>query len=74
MGSLIPEPFYIDQQATNEKLTMACFHAMRLGQELKFNICDLESSYLRNDEVKDLAQRIKARITRVVSGRLTFKT
>ena len=55
-----PEPFYIDQQATNERLMMACFRLMR--QELKFNICGLESSYLRNDEVEDLAQRIKTRI------------
>ena len=58
--SQCPEPFYIDQQATNEKLMMACFRLMR--QELKFNICGLESSYLRNDKVKDLAQRIETRI------------
>ena len=58
--SQCPEPFYIDQQVVNEKLTMACFRLMR--QELKFNICGLESSYLRNDEVEDLAQRIKTRV------------
>ena len=39
---------------------MACFRVMR--QKLKFNICELESSYLRNDEVKDLAHRINTRI------------
>ena len=58
--SQCPEPFYIDQQATNDRLTMACFRLMR--QELKFNICGLESSYLLNDEVKDLAERISTRI------------
>ena len=58
--SQCPAPFYIDQPTTNEQLTMACFRVMR--QNLKFNICELESSYVRNDEVKDLAQRIKTRI------------
>ena len=30
---------------------------------LKFNICDLETSHLFNDQVKDLAHRIKTKIS-----------
>ena len=65
-----PEPFYIDQQATNERLMMACFQLMR--QQLKFNICGLESSYLRNDEVKDLAQPNQNKNRRFFTVRMSF--
>jgi NACHT domain len=55
-----PEQFFIDRQEESRKLTMWCFKRMK--ERLKFNICNLETSDLLNDEVEDLADRIKTRI------------
>ena len=50
------ESFVIDLTTQNQIMTLACLHIMKAG--LRFNICNLESSYLRNDDL-DLAPRIK---------------
>jgi WD40 repeat protein len=55
-----PEAFVIDYDQES-KITMACFQQMKAG--LKFNICRLEISFLRNDEVADLKERIKKHIS-----------
>jgi hypothetical protein len=41
---------------------MACFQLMRDG--LRFNICDLKTSYLFNREVKGLAEQLETRVGR----------
>jgi hypothetical protein len=56
-----PEQYCINQDLESQKLAMACFRLMKDG--LKFNICDLGSSHLLNDEVKDLSQRIETNIS-----------
>jgi hypothetical protein len=33
-----------------------------MDEGLKFNICDLETSYLRNDDVEDLSSRVEKSI------------
>lgn len=49
----------VDQ--ANLGVGLACLSTM--NRDLKFNICELESSHLANDEVKDLARRIEANIS-----------
>jgi hypothetical protein len=55
-----PKKFFIDHGEQSQELVTACFRLMKVG--LKFNICDLESSHLLNDDVKDLPQRIGTKI------------
>ena len=59
----LPNKFYIGRgnDSDNMMLSLACFRLMRNG--LKFNICDLETSCLRNRDVKDMSKRIEAKIT-----------
>jgi hypothetical protein len=52
--------FFVKREQETRTLTMACLRVMR--DELRFNICDFESSYLRNAEVPDLASRIEEHI------------
>jgi hypothetical protein len=55
-----PEAFFIDRNVMSRGLAMSCFERMTEG--LKFNICDLETSYIRNDDVEDLSERVEKRI------------
>ncbi|KIM32665.1 hypothetical protein M408DRAFT_312837 [Serendipita vermifera MAFF 305830] len=55
--SKCPSAFLIDPKRENQSLTMACLRTMRDG--LRFNICNLETSYLRNREVPDIAARVE---------------
>ena len=48
-----PQQFVIDRGKDSRRLTSACFRLMKNG--LKFNICDLQTSYVDND---DLPERI----------------
>jgi hypothetical protein len=50
--------FVIDPSRHHWNLTLACLRVM--NTELRFNICGLESSYIRNDDVRDLSERITA--------------
>ena len=56
-----PKWFFIDRSTWSQELAMACFRLMKDG--LKFNICDLQSSYLLNDEVENLSQTIEEKIS-----------
>ncbi|KIM20492.1 hypothetical protein M408DRAFT_81909, partial [Serendipita vermifera MAFF 305830] len=58
--SKCPSAFLIDPKRENQSLTTACLRTMEDG--LQFNICDLETSYLRNSDVPNLAARVKERI------------
>ena len=48
--------FHIDLRVAHRQLAHSCLGLM-LGY-LKFNICNLESSYLPNEDVKDLDMRV----------------
>jgi hypothetical protein len=49
-------PFHIDISAHNRGLTLAALGVMK--KYLRFNICELETSYRSNRDVPDLADRI----------------
>jgi hypothetical protein len=59
-ASRCQQSFTIDRSAQSRILALTCFQLMNGG--LKFNICDLKTSYLRNDDVKDLTSRIEEAI------------
>ncbi|KAL5500834.1 hypothetical protein ACEPAH_9221 [Sanghuangporus vaninii] len=50
----------VDIGSVNVTIARRCLDTMRTG--LKFNICDLESSYLENKAISDLACRVKENI------------
>jgi hypothetical protein len=52
-----PHTFHIKPNHWNQALTISCLNTMKNG--LRFNICGLESSYLRNSEISDLASRVE---------------
>lgn len=54
------ERFAIPRSTHSGIMALACLHNMNKG--LKFNICRLQTSYLRNDEISDLPMRIKTMI------------
>jgi hypothetical protein len=55
-----PPEFLIKPERENKDLALACLRVMK--EELRFNICDIESSYLRNDDVPDLRLCAQERI------------
>ncbi|KIM73866.1 hypothetical protein PILCRDRAFT_801778 [Piloderma croceum F 1598] len=55
-----PQRFYIDRFKGSHDMSMACLRLMK--KCLKFNICDLETSYLPNKHVEDLSRRITRNI------------
>jgi hypothetical protein len=52
--------FFVDPSEQHRNMALACLRVM--NAELRFNICGLESSHLRNDEVQDLDKRIASSI------------
>jgi hypothetical protein len=54
------QPWFIDVSAHHELLALGCFQIMKA--KLKFNICDLDTSYVFNDNVHDLNARIQNHI------------
>jgi len=52
--------FYVDARGAHHQLALSCLDL--LLNSLKFNICDLETSYLANDEVEDLNTRVDQHI------------
>jgi hypothetical protein len=53
--------FFIDLSCIHNELAFACLGVMKT--ELRFNICDLPSSYLQNSQVYDLEKRIEANVS-----------
>ncbi|PVF92291.1 hypothetical protein CPB86DRAFT_842113 [Serendipita vermifera] len=53
--------FYIDMADAHRLLAKGCLDVMKLG--LKFNICQLESSFLLNSQIDDLQDQISAHIS-----------
>ncbi|CUA75686.1 Vegetative incompatibility protein HET-E-1 [Podospora anserina] [Rhizoctonia solani] len=58
--------FYCDESESNETMAHRCFDIM--NWQLRFNICQLDSSYLTDDQVDDL----EARVTRAISPALSY--
>jgi hypothetical protein len=56
-----PLSFHIRSDYWNQSLTIACLNTMEKG--LKFNICGLESSHLRNSDVPNLTSRVESCIS-----------
>jgi hypothetical protein len=56
-----PPKFIIERGRESRNLTSACLNTM--GNNLRFNICNLETSYLRNADVPDLQSRVEERIS-----------
>ena len=56
----LDKPFAISRSTHSEVMALNCLRIM--NRQLKFNICGLESSYLRNDEVQDLSTRVEGMI------------
>ncbi|KAB5588491.1 hypothetical protein CTheo_8067 [Ceratobasidium theobromae] len=54
-------PFFCDAAAHSQVLTRQCFSIMR--DQLQFNICDLESSFVLDKDVPDLRDRVTKRIS-----------
>ncbi|QRW11533.1 Notchless protein [Ceratobasidium sp. AG-Ba] len=52
--------FWCDASKHNDVLARACFD--RMNKLLRFNICSLESSFLLDEQVSDIASRIKGAI------------
>ncbi|KIM27726.1 hypothetical protein M408DRAFT_310565 [Serendipita vermifera MAFF 305830] len=52
--------FLINLQRQKRYMTLGCFRVMK--QHLKFNICDITSSYERNNEITGLERQVKERI------------
>ena len=52
--------WYINIDTQKEYIAAKCFE--RMGRLLRFNICDLESSFIFNKDVHDLGDRIKKNI------------
>src|SRR6266478_2979969 len=52
--------FYVDVRDAHRQLALYCLDL--LLNSLKFNICDLETSYLANNDVEDLSTRVDEHI------------
>ncbi|KAF8676550.1 WD domain, G-beta repeat [Rhizoctonia solani] len=58
--------FYCDEARHSQTMAEQCFEVMR--DQLRFNICGLESSFITDNEVQDL----EARITRSIPPTLSY--
>ncbi|KZP30866.1 WD40 repeat-like protein [Athelia psychrophila] len=56
------QPWFIDQRKHHTNFAIGCLHAMK--RLLRFNICRLETSYLKNSDVPDLSQRVQKCVPR----------
>ncbi|PSR83714.1 hypothetical protein PHLCEN_2v5646 [Hermanssonia centrifuga] len=62
--------FFVDSNDAHQRFTVASLRVM--NKELVFNICELKSSWDRNDKVADLADRIKKHIPHHLSYSCRF--
>ncbi|KAF7987113.1 hypothetical protein HWV62_309 [Athelia sp. TMB] len=54
------EPWFIDVQEHNLALARACLRIM--NAQLRFNMCNLESSHIPNADIEDLSERVETAI------------
>ncbi|ELU36225.1 WD40 domain-containing protein [Rhizoctonia solani AG-1 IA] len=57
--------FYCDKTRHSQTMAEQCFEVMR--DQLRFNVCGLESSFITNSEVQDLEHRIRRSISPTLS-------
>ncbi|EJD02322.1 WD40 repeat-like protein [Fomitiporia mediterranea MF3/22] len=62
IGSARAKRYEVETAILDANMAKKCLDIMAFG--LKFNICSLESSYLRNDEVPDLSERVDREISK----------
>lgn len=67
-----PETFFIDRSAHSQSMAWACFRVMNAG--LRFNICQIETSYCSNDDLEGLEPRIEEAIPSHLSYSCLFGT
>jgi hypothetical protein len=65
LDQLRAKSFYCDTSQHNEVLANHCFDVMKA--QLRFNICNLESSFVFDKDVAGLAERIKISISTALS-------
>ena len=65
-----PPLFYVSLGPQNRQLVQACLQVMK--QELRFNICNIPSSYYRNTDVVDLPGQIEGCISPQLSYSCCF--
>jgi hypothetical protein len=65
LDQLRAKRFYCESSRHNEVLANHCFDVMKA--QLRFNICKLESSFVFDKDVADLAERIKDSISSALS-------
>jgi hypothetical protein len=65
VDQLRAKSFYCDSSRHGEFLANRCFDVMKT--QLRFNICKLESSFVFDKDVVDLAERIKSFISTALS-------
>jgi hypothetical protein len=70
--NVCPGTFHIKPDHWNQALSIACLNTMKT--DLKFNICGLNSSHLRNYEFSDLASRVETCIPPELSYSCFFWT
>ncbi|KAL5513412.1 hypothetical protein ACEPAH_3811 [Sanghuangporus vaninii] len=54
------KPWHIDERVWKQAVTERCFDVM--AEKLHFNICDIESSFLRNSEIPKLDEHVMDKI------------
>lgn len=54
------DAFVVDPRTHNQIMVLACLGVMKNG--LRFNICQLETSHIPNDDISDLATRVEKAI------------
>ena len=65
-------PFFIDVSLHDRILALSSLRIMKSETGLRFNICKLETSYIRNDDVPNLQMRIEKAITPLLSYSCRF--
>ncbi|KAG8710563.1 hypothetical protein FRC11_004387, partial [Ceratobasidium sp. 423] len=55
------QEYYCDQKLHNRALALLCFECIK-NTRPQFNICGLQSSYVRDHKVKDIEERVKQAI------------
>ncbi|KAF8704292.1 WD40 repeat-like protein, partial [Rhizoctonia solani] len=55
------EAYYSDEARRNEIIAQSCFRVMK--QQLRFNICHLQSSFVADSDVLDLDEQIKQSVS-----------
>jgi hypothetical protein len=61
VGSTCPPGARVDLKIANTELSRCCLETM--AKELKFNICELETSHLPNADIQDLNDRVEQKIS-----------